>query len=106
MSTNLELLSENLLNGSERAYSMYSGFFKHYKIDGDTWKINITFSNYYNGEDIEVRMFTQEHGWLYLANFHDIAGMQSIPNYIRGEQVLNMLKDNIKLIECWLNTFH
>jgi hypothetical protein len=102
----LELLSENIVNSNVGTFIKYNGFFKHNKIDGDTWKIKISVDTHYNSEDIEVQMFMQGQGWVHLAKFNDIAGMKSIPYHIQGNEVEAVLIENIKLIEGWLDTFH
>jgi hypothetical protein len=51
-------------------------------------------------------MFTQEHGWVHLAKFDEIAGMKCIPYHIHGDEVVDVLKENIEAIERWLDIFH
>ena len=104
--TNLELLSENFVNANNGRFLRYYGFFKHTKIDCDVWKIRISVNTRYNDEDINIAMFMQGSGWVQLATFDDIAGMKSIPHDIKGKDVVDILRENIKLIERWLDIFH
>lgn len=104
--TSLELLSENIVNYNTGTFLKYNGFFKHTKIDGDAWKIRISVNTRYNDEDINIAMFMQGSGWVQLATFDCIAGLKPIPHDIKGDDVVDILKENIKLIEGWLDTFH
>jgi hypothetical protein len=104
--TSLELLSENFVNANNGLFLQYNGFFKHKNIEGDVWRISVAVCTNYNDKDIVVRMFTQEHGWVHLAKFDEIVGMKCIPYHIHGDEVVDVLKENIEAIERWLDIFH
>lgn len=114
MGYNLSLLNENILtdsgefiNGVRRAYSEYVGFFKHYKgSSGNYWRIKITFSNQYSDSDLDIYLLSEEKGWVRIADFNDINGLKKISEDVRGDKFANAVRENIELIEDWLNFLH